>query len=334
MVPTSLSSHLFELVERELRDPDVALRIPDLHQLGDLDLYDYLFTTAPTMRCAMRAGANYSHLVSTNTRLDIESGAGGETSYAVRQVEASGRGRELMLQLTVAILCARVRAGTRQPVNPVHVGFAFRAPRRHRAFTETLGTSRVDFDCPATTFTFHERDLDLPMTGADGRLHHMLAHYARLVPLPVASWYEHFRLVLDGVVTQGPVPLKEMAARLGVGVRTLQRLLARHGTTWQAELDAARHRVASRAGAVSMAELAGRVGYADPRSARRAVQRWRSSRGWGLMAPKYISAPSKGQAGAQCPGLPASRETKTRYSERTRGFAWLLHVSLWRAGRA
>lgn len=87
MVPTSLSSHLFELVERELRDPDVALRIPDLHQLGDLDLYDYLFTTAPTMRCAMRAGANYSHLVSTNTRLDIESGP------AVRPVTQSGRSR-------------------------------------------------------------------------------------------------------------------------------------------------------------------------------------------------------------------------------------------------
>jgi AraC-like DNA-binding protein len=73
------------------------------------------------------------------------------------------------------------------------------------------------------------------------------------------------------------VPLKDMAARLGVGGRTLQRQLSEHDTTWRAELDAARHRVASRAGTVSMAELADRVGYADPRSARRAVRRWQNS---------------------------------------------------------
>jgi hypothetical protein len=65
-----------------------------------------------------------------------------------------------------------------------------------------------------------------------------------------------------------------LGTRLGVGGRTLQRQLAEHNTTWRAELDAARHRVASRAGAVSMAALADRVGYADPRSARRAVRRW------------------------------------------------------------
>lgn len=276
MVPTRLSMRLFELVEHALRDPDVAFRLPSRLQIGDLDLLDYLFTTAPSLRSALRASAAYNYLVSTNSLIDVRSEAAGESSYAFRLIEGAGRGRELMLQLGVAIMCARVRAGTGQPVRPVHVGFAFPAPRRHRVITETLGTSQVDFDCPVTTFTFRDQDLDLPMTGADGRLHQILADHARMLPPPVASWHEHFRLVLDSLVAQGPLPLKDMAARLGVSARTLQRQLAEQATTWRAELDASRHRIASRAGAVSMAELADRVGYTDPRSARRAARRWRS----------------------------------------------------------
>jgi AraC-like DNA-binding protein len=272
MVPTRLSVHLFELVEHALRDPDVALRIPSRLQIGDLDLLDYLFTTAPTLRDALRASADYNYLVSTNSLIDVGSEADGESSYAFRLVQGAGRGRELMLQLGVAIMCARVRAGTGQPVRPVRVGFAFPAPRRYRVITETLGASQVDFDCPVTTFTFRDQDLDLPMTGADGRLHQILDDHARMLPPPVASWHEHFQLVLDSLVTQGPLPLKEMAARLGVSARTLQRQLAEQDTTWRAELDASRHRIARQAGPVGMAELADRVGYADPRSARR----WRN----------------------------------------------------------
>lgn len=276
MVPTRLSTRLFEMVEHALGDPDVALRLPSRLQLGDLDLLDYLFTTAPTLRSALHASAAFNYLVSTNSIIEARSEADGASTYAFRLMEGTGRGRELMLQLGVAIMCARVRAGTGQPVRPVRVGFAFPAPRQHRVLTETLGTSQVDFDCPVTTFTFRDQDLDLPMTGADGRLHQILADHARMLPPPVASWHEHFRLILDSLVAQGPLPLKEMAARLRVSTRTLQRQLAEQGTTWRAELDASRHRIATMAGAVSMAELADRVGYTDPRSARRAARRWRT----------------------------------------------------------
>jgi hypothetical protein len=64
---------------------------------------------------------------------------------------------------------------------------------------------------------------------------------------------------------------------MAVSPATLQRRLAEHGTTWRAELDAARQRQAAtarRGGTVTSAGLARRLAYADPRSARCALRRW------------------------------------------------------------
>jgi hypothetical protein len=97
---------------------------------------------------------------------------------------ADGRGADLGLQLSVAVFCARARAGTGQPIVPVRVAFRQRAPRSHRAFTEAFGTAGVDFDAPVTTFTFRTRDLDRPMLGADPALARILARSAATLPPP------------------------------------------------------------------------------------------------------------------------------------------------------
>lgn len=73
-----------------------------------------------------------------------------------------------------------------------HVPFAAatgqqRAPRSHRAFTETFGTSRVDFDAPLTAFTFSTRDLDIPVPGADPALARILTRYADTLSPPPSS---------------------------------------------------------------------------------------------------------------------------------------------------
>lgn len=96
-----------------------------------------------------------------------------------------------------------------------------------------------------------------------------------------AAWYERFRLLLAEVIEDGSPSLGALARRLAVSPRTLQRQLAAHGTTWRAELDAARQRRARQArqdGAAGMISLARHLGYADPRSARRALRRWDARR--------------------------------------------------------
>jgi len=278
MISPRYALRLWELTEHALADPDAALTVAARHQVGELALYDYLFSTAATLRDGLQASSRYLPLMTTNGRLRVETETELETTYSYSYTDADGRGGELGLQFSIAVFCARAQAGTGRLVVPVHVRFAQPAPRSYRAFAETLGTERIDFDAPATTFTFRAADLDLPMREADPVLAGILTRYAASLPPPgLATWHEHFQRQLSEMLEQGSPSLEVLARRLVVSPRTLQRKLAEHGTTWRTELDTARQRRvqhARQADPPSMTRLARQLGYADPRSARRALRRW------------------------------------------------------------
>jgi Arabinose-binding domain of AraC transcription regulator, N-term len=59
---------LWELAEHALADPCVGLTAVSRHQVGDLALYDYLFSTAVTVREGLEISGNFFHLISTNGR--------------------------------------------------------------------------------------------------------------------------------------------------------------------------------------------------------------------------------------------------------------------------
>lgn len=69
----------------------------------------------------------------------------------------------------------------------------------------------------------------------------------------------------------------EVAVALSMGVRTLQRRLARNSLTYRELLERCRHQLAEdqlRASAASVAEISRRLGYSDPAHFVRAFRRW------------------------------------------------------------
>lgn len=275
MISPHYALRLWELAEHALEDPQLAITFAEHFQPGELDLYDYLFTTAPTLRDGMDISGRYLYLLTTNAKLQVEAETDRHVTYAYRYLAADGRGADLALQLAVSVFCARARAGTGRPVVPVRVAFRQRAPRSHRGFSEAFGTTRVDFDAPVTTFTFRTHDLDLPMLGADPALARILARYAAtLAPPPDPTWQQHFRGLLTEALDDGAASLAAMARRMAVSPRTLQRDLAEHGTSWRSELEAARRLRADQLRNGDPASLAHHLGYSHSKSARRAVRRW------------------------------------------------------------
>jgi AraC-like DNA-binding protein len=296
MLPSRYAMALFELAERALGDPDIAMTVVERHRVGELDLFDYLFTTAGTLREGLKADGRYTHLVTTRLERRVEAETDRETTYSYRQAERGGRGEDLCLQFSVAALYARARAATGQPVRPVRVAFAQSAPRSHRRLAEALGTSNIDFGAPVTTFTFSARDLESPMRGADPGLARILDRYAASLPTPPpVTWHGHFQRLLTRSIEAGSPSLESVARRMAVSPRTLQRQLAVHGTSWRAELNAARQRQAEKArksGTASTAALARQLAYSDPRSVRRALRRWDDGAPTGSPRP---DAPSTSQ---------------------------------------
>jgi AraC-like DNA-binding protein len=278
MIPSRLTTRLLELLEHVLADPHVGLTVAGQRKSGDFGLYDYLISTSATLRDGIRAASRYLHLVTTSGRIEVIEDTDQYTTYVCRCLEAGGRGEELCLQLVVGTLCAGAREMTGQRIVPVHVTFPQQPSRSPGAFAQALGTTRIDFGVPAATFTFHAQDLNLPLATADPRLAEILARYADTfqAPSPV-TWYDRFQQLVDEALESGGPSLAEIARRLTMSARTLQRRLADRGTTWRAELDSARQRRARGArldGGPSVTTLARQLGYADPRSARRALRRW------------------------------------------------------------
>ena len=284
MLPARYYTRLWELVECALDQPLVPLTIAARHKLGELGLYDYLFTSAATLGDGMRATRDFFHLVTTNGTIETQ-GAGPEITYTYRQVERGGRGAELSLLFTVMLWCLRARAATGRCIVPMRVTFPLVAPRSYRLLDEAFGTEQVIFGAPDASITFTQADLNVRMKAADARLADLLHRFAATFPSPrpPGNFPEIFRLMLAGKIEHGTPALGDVAAGLAMSSRTLQRRLAEHGTSWREELDAARRTVASSAGAqpVKIASLACRLGYSDPRSARRALRRWAQADGPG-----------------------------------------------------
>lgn len=281
MVPARLVTRLWELLEHALGDPHVGLTVAGRRVFGDFGLFDYLITASATLRDGMSAAARYLHLITTPSRVEALADTGQSVTYAYRCPALGSRGEELCLQFAVAAFCAGARALTRQRIVPASVTFPQRPSRSAAAFTDALGTSRVDFGAPAATFTFRTADLDLPLPSADPVLATILDRYAAVFPGPEpATWHERFQQRLDEALDAGSPSLGEMARQLAMSTRTLQRRLTDNETTWRAELDAARRRRAGSTGFTGLAgesdaaKLARQLRYADPRSARRALRRW------------------------------------------------------------
>lgn len=280
MIASDRHARLWELAEHALGDPCAGLAAVHLHRVGDLDLYDYLFTTAATLAEALEVSGEFFHLVSTNCSLRPETHASAGTTYSYRHALPGGRGEELWTQFSIAGFCARIEAAAGRRVVPANVAFAQPPPRSYQAFIDTLGIRRIEFGAPVTSFTLRAEDLDMPMPGADPRLARILRRYAATLPRPEpADWLDYFRQALAEAIGDSTPSLAALSRRLAVSTRSLQRRLAEHGTSWRAELEKARRHRAQRAfqdGAPSATRLAHELGYADPRSVRRALRHWDS----------------------------------------------------------
>lgn len=271
-------TRLWELIEHAVEGGDAALTMARQYRMGALDLYDYLFATAPTLGEGLARSRRYLHLVTTNSTLEAAADDGTVT-YSFRQQHPDDRRTDLAQRAAVLMCCDRARAATGMRFAPARVGFAHPAPRSARHLVEAIGTDAIEFGAPVTSFTFRLADLDSPLRTADPVLAEILVRYAESAPLPPVTWLEQFREVVTGVMEDGaPCGVDEVARRMSVSVRTLQRRLAEWGTTWSAQLDEIRCRRAREADLLanpSMQSLAARLGYSDVRSVRRAMRRWK-----------------------------------------------------------
>jgi AraC-like DNA-binding protein len=116
-------------------------------------------------------------------------------------------------------------------------------------------------------------------------LAHRLDELLELVPPPdehegdeadLPGWLAELRAALPARLADRTSSLRAVSTDLAVSPRTLQRRLAEAGTSWRAEVETARRRLAIELALAGEGRkgVARRIGYSDTRALRRALRRW------------------------------------------------------------
>ena len=254
-------------------DPLFGARFGCDHQPGRLGLFDYLFLTADSLEAAFDTAIRYFSVAATGGA--YRWAEDGDRAVVERVMPGGSRFRHAETY-ALSWLLAMARHATGSPVRPAHISLVQSAPKRHHALAEMLKADAIDFECPATTITLTRRDLDLPLLGADPMLAAMLRRHADGRRLPAKSWPDRVQAFLADGFTDRRITLDAVARHLTISPRMVQQHLQEAGTSWRAEVEAARDSLAVdllHNSLLPTRAIAARLGYSDERAFRRAFRR-------------------------------------------------------------
>jgi AraC-like DNA-binding protein len=205
---------------------------------------------------------------------------GGEACIRFHWVLATSEVPRLLVDSTFASFAALARRGTGGKVGPSRVELARRAA--------DIRLLRSHFDCPVAfgapvdRIVFEQRALSVPFVTADAQA------FSRVVPGLEAelvrrsraprSLSDEVRVAIARDMSRGARPsVSDVAHRLHLSPRTLQRRLGEERTSYQEQLDQVRRTSACRMLAnteLDPVDIAFLLGFAEPNSFSRAFRAW------------------------------------------------------------
>jgi AraC-like DNA-binding protein len=283
MIPSDRVLILFDAAAEELGDDAFGLHIGETYDFGAVGAVSYAVLNAPTVGTAL---ANFERYARTNwhgLRLTLE--VAGRTARLAHDVGLPGRERARHYAEGAAVVAVQLlRRLVRVDWAPRRVLFGHGRPARTREHARIFGAP-VRFDAPVSVaIELDAADLEHPVPHADRRL---LPIVQRHLDERLASarddeedWLTSVRERVALEVCDGPPSIETVAARLALGVRTLQRRLGERGIVFKRMVDDVRRDLALRYladGKSDLTEIAFLVGYSELSAFDRAFRRWTGS---------------------------------------------------------
>jgi AraC-like DNA-binding protein len=279
-VPLVEEQRMWEEAADELGDAAFGLHAVYQWKPGDFDVFGYAIASSPTLRDAGHAISRYNRLIHDVAEIQVEEE--GDEARFVHWFRTDARGACWHAALfTVAswLAIGRELTGESWPC----LGADFQRPEPDdteevRAFFD----APLSFGQPRNRLVFPREVLDLPIGGGDAALHRVLTRHAELalsqLPEPDEDRTLHtLRSGLAEALKAGEASMEEMATRLKMSPRTLQRRLKDAGTSFKDVLDEVRRRLATTHLAdprIGIADCAYLLGYSEPSAFQRAFKRW------------------------------------------------------------
>jgi AraC-like DNA-binding protein len=263
----------------EICGPGVGVSVARQWTRGGLHLPDYLCASAPTLADGLQTLVSYRHLLVHNpaNRFELlEHARGLELHCQVCSGDEQIDALAAEFCLTLVLHISGRTLGRR--IVPVSVSFASSPHPGRDQMHEAFATRDIEWGAERASLVLAHDDLESPLPTADPTLASILrAHAATMGGRPSdRDWLDEFRALLAADLPASRNALSTMSKMVAMSPRTLQRRLNEAHTSWNAEIDRARHEAAIRLlrHGRGRKEIAARLGYSDVRSLRRAVERW------------------------------------------------------------
>jgi AraC-like DNA-binding protein len=277
-LPWIVPIRLWRAAARRIRDPQLGLHAAERVPTALRDSFVFLAMSSPTLRDLFGYYHRFQDLVATTRSLVMEPD-GEDTAMVLRPGPHPPLTRhQVEFHLALWMRMCRFLAG--DAFRPVRAELAHGAPAEGDAEHRRVFDCPVHFGQPRNALVLSRAALSLPSAYANSAVLEVLVGDAdrRLLALEGAGIVARVQAVLATELPTGRVGLPDVAHRLGIAARTLQRQLAAEGIGFADVLDDARREAAFALVARNLthAEIARLLGFAHVRSFRRAFQRWTS----------------------------------------------------------
>jgi AraC-like DNA-binding protein len=263
---------VFDGAFRQRRVPNLALQLALRTPVGATPLLDYLIVSSDSVGQGLDRLTRYLRLVNPSVRLVVR---GDRDPVKIVVERAQG---PLFTELTVSLCVLRFRRETNDELKAAHVSFTHEPD-------DVAEYARV-LQCPVRAkatwngCALSKSSLRLPLRRRDPALRVWLERQAAaiLARLPAdGDARDEVRSVLSTQAIAGDMDIGAVARRLSTTPRTLQRRLARAGTSFESLCDDARKLAAETYLAdttLSIGEVTYLLGYSEPTAFHRAFKRW------------------------------------------------------------
>ncbi len=279
------SRRLWDEAVRLTGDANFGLHLGLLSRPTNLGLVGFAMLSAPDFGSALERLIRYTNLLTDGVhgRLFRERG------FACFEIAPTSGMRNFLLEtprqqiecsMASIVTVAEALTNRRLPVS----GVTFRHPApselsEHRR----VFRGEVRFGAKHNRLRFDAEALAWPLVDANPQLlgvFDLRAGEALRESEGEVTWSEKTRRTVVELLTGASPGLDQAAARLGVGARQLQRLLAAEGSSYRQVLDSARGELARahlERGDLSLGEISYLLGFGEPSAFHRAFKRWTGS---------------------------------------------------------
>jgi AraC-like DNA-binding protein len=197
-----------------------------------------------------------------------------------RAIESAELGHFEIFAHEATLACTAAVAGAllEEPITPTRLTLSYPEPSHSWRYPAVFGC-QPEFDAPHTSIQFESRHLDAPLRFSNQEMAEVCRQQCERWLHVVKGQGDLILKVKQKLLeTPGQFPkMDDIAATLGMSVRSLRRHLSENGVTYQELLDEVRRDLAVdylRNSLLTVEQIAQLVGYGEAASFRKAFRRW------------------------------------------------------------